>query len=251
MAKTKKTPLEKATFGKLALTTPKKTRKLSAAVGSLLPETSPLVSTPSTVSSRSSTDFSSASSPSSLSAVSKSPSVSSTTSNVRKRLVLDNDDHRANAKIKYQEPKLSSLAAVSKSSSISSTTSKARKRLVVDIVDHHANTKLKYQEPKLAAYNVDWFDSSATKTECMKHTSIKNLPDTQEGQLSFLLSKFEASDIKTAFADAIGKVGKAAREVFYPLPVRKEKLIRSFLELIFDGKSIMVDNSKDSFRYDL
>ena len=251
MAKTKKKPLEKATFGKLALTTPKKTRKLSAAVGSLLPETSPLVTTPSTVSSRSSTDCSSASSPSSLSAVSKSPSVSSTTSNVRKRLVLDIDDHRANTKIKYQEPKLSSLAAVSKSSSISSTSSKARKRLVVDIVDHHANTKLKYQEPKLAAYNVDWFDSSATKTECMKHTSIKNLPDTQEGQLSFLLSKFEASDIKTAFADAIGKVGKAAREVFYPLPVRKEKLIRSFLELIFDGKSIMVDNSKDSFRYDL
>jgi hypothetical protein len=79
----------------------------------------------------------------------------------------------------------------------------------------------------------------------MKHTSIKNIPDTQEGQLSFLLSKFEASDIKTAFADAIGKVGKAARK-FYPLPVRKEKLIRSFLELIFDGKSIMVDNLKDS-----
>lgn len=251
MAKTKKKPLEKATFGKSKLTTPKKTRKLSAAVGSLLSETSPLVSTPSTVSSRSSSDWSSASSPSSSSAVSKSPSVSSTTSNVRKRLVLDNDDHRANAKIKYQEPKLSSLSAVSKSSSISSTASKPRKTLVVDIVDHHTNTKLKYQEPQLAAYNVDWLDSSATKTECMKHTSIKNLPDTQEGQISFLLSKFEASDIKTAFAYAVGRVGNAAREVFYPLPVRKEKLIKNFLELIFDGKSIMVDNKKDSFRYDL
>ena len=107
---------------------------------------------------------------------------------------------------------------------------------------------MKSQEPTLAAYDVDWFDSSATKNECIKHTSIKNLPDTQEGQLTFLLSKFEASEIKTAFADAIGKVGKAARKVFYPLPMRKEKLIRSFLELIFDGKSIMVDNSKDSFR---
>ena len=84
--------------------------------------------------------------------------------------------------------------------------------------------------------------------ECIKHTSIKNHPDTQEGQLMFLLSKFEASDIKTAFADAIGKVCKAARKVFYPLPMCKEKLIRSFLELIYDGKSIMVDNLKDSFR---
>jgi len=97
-------------------------------------------------------------------------------------------------------------------------------------------------------YDVDWFDSSATTNECFKHTSIKNLPDTQEGQLLFLLSKFEGSEIKTAFADAIGKVGKAARKVFYPLPMRKEKLIRCFLELIYDGKSIMVDNSKDSFR---
>ncbi len=84
--------------------------------------------------------------------------------------------------------------------------------------------------------------------ECIKHTSIKNHPDNQEGQLMFLLSKFEASDIKTAFADAIGKVGKAARKVFYPLPMCKEKLIRSFLELIYDGKSIMVENLKESFR---
>ena len=30
--------------------------------------------------------------------------------------------------------------------------------------------------------------------------------------------------------------------------LQKDKLIRSFLELIFDGKSIMVDNLKDSFR---
>ena len=75
---------------------------------------------------------------------------------------------------------------------------------------------------KVAAYDVDWFDSSATKNECIKHTSIKNLPDTQEGQLTFLLSKFAASDIKTAFADTIEKVGKAVRKVFYPLPMCKE-----------------------------
>jgi hypothetical protein len=100
----------------------------------------------------------------------------------------------------------------------------------------------------LAAYDVDWFDLSATKNKCIKHTSIKNLPDTQEGQLMFLLSKFETSKIRTAFADAIGKVSNAARKVFYPLPICKEKLIRSFFELIYDGKSIMVDNLKDSFR---
>jgi hypothetical protein len=130
---------------------------------------------------------------------------------------------------------------------VSSTTSTIKNRLVLDDDDHRANTKPKYQEPKLAAYDVDWFDSSATKKKCIMHTSIKNLLDTQEGQLTFLLGKFETSEIKTAFADASGKVGKPARTAFYTLPLCKDKLIRSFLELIYDGKSIMVDNSKDSF----
>jgi hypothetical protein len=109
-------------------------------------------------------------------------------------------------------------------------------------------TKPKKQEPKLAAYDIDWFNSSATKNECLKYTHITNLPDTQEGQITFLLSKFETSVIKTAFADAIDKVGKAARMVFCPLPPRKEKLIKGFLELISSENSIMVDHSKDSFR---
>ncbi len=78
--------------------------------------------------------------------------------------------------------------------------------------------------------------------------SIKNLPSTQEEQLTFLLGKYPASDIKTAFADAIGKVGKAARKALYPLPLREEKLVSKFLELIYDGKSIMVDNLNNSFR---
>jgi hypothetical protein len=51
-----------------------------------------------------------------------------------------------------------------------------------------------------------------------------------------------------AFVDAIGKFGTAARKAFYPLPLRKEKLMSSFLELIYNGKSIMVNNSKHPFR---
>ncbi len=41
------------------------------------------------------------------------------------------------------------------------------------------------QEPKLVAYNIDWFNSTSTKNKCLKHTSDKNLPVTQEGQLTF------------------------------------------------------------------
>ncbi len=104
------------------------------------------------------------------------------------------------------------------------------------------------KEPKLVAYNVDWLNSTLTKNKCLKHISEKNLPVSQEGQLTFLLGKYQTSEIKTAFADAIGKVGTAARKAFYPLPLCKEKLMSGFLELIYDGKSIMVDNSKDSFQ---
>jgi len=100
----------------------------------------------------------------------------------------------------------------------------------------------------LAAYDIDWFDNSATTNECLKHTNIKNLPVTQEGQLTFLLNKFETSVLKTAFADTIGKVGTPARTAFYPLPVHKDKVIRSFLELIYDGRSIIISESKDAFR---
>ncbi len=105
---------------------------------------------------------------------------------------------------------------------------------------------LKNQEPKLAAYKVDWFNSTSTKKKCLKHTLENNLPVTQEEQITFL-NKYQTSDIKVAFADAIGKVGTAARNFFYTLPHHKDKLICSFLELIYDGKSIIIDNSKDSF----
>ncbi len=64
------------------------------------------------------------------------------------------------------------MSVVLKSSSVPSTISNVNKRLVLDDVDHHAKTKLKKQEPKLAAYDIDWFDSSALKNECLKYTHI-------------------------------------------------------------------------------
>jgi hypothetical protein len=158
-------------------------------------------------------DFLSVSSPSLLSAASKMSSLLLTTSNIKKRFVLDSPDNQSQSKKKA-----------------------------------HCIESMMKQEPKLAAYNVNWFNSMSTKNECLKHTSNKNLPVTQEGQLTFLLDKYQTSKIKTVFADAIGKVDTAARKAFYPLPHRKDKLICSFLELIYNGKSIMINNSKDSFQ---
>jgi hypothetical protein len=192
----------------------KSQKKLNPSKGVVLlvSELSPLSSTTLNVSSRLSMDIFLALSPLLLSAASKTSSLSLSMSNIKKRLVLTSLDNLNQAKKKA-----------------------------------HHNKPLKKQEPKLAAYEVDWFNSSSTKNECLKHTSNKNLPVTQEGQLTFLLNKYQTSNIKTAFADAIGKVSTAARKFCYPHPHCKDKLIRSFLELIYNGKSIMVDNSKDSF----
>ncbi len=170
-------------------------------------------STPSTVSSRSSTNVLSSSLPLSLPSLSplSSPSLLSVVSQTKKRLHLSNDKNP-----KKKTPK-------------------------------EPQTKTT-KEPRLPAYDINWFNSTATKNKCLKHLSIKNLPSTQEEQLTFLLGKYPASDIKTAFADTIGKVGKAAGKAFYPLSLRKEKLVSKFLELIYDRKSLTVNNLKNSFR---
>ncbi len=138
------------------------------------------------------------------------------------------------------------------------TTLNIKKRLVLDSPDNHRMSKPKKkahgivsimnEEPKLVAYNVDWFNSMLTKNKCLNHTSEKNLPVSHDGQLTLFLGKYQTSKIKMAFADEIDTDGTAARKAFYPLPLCKEKLISSFLELIYDGKSIMGYNSKDSFR---
>jgi hypothetical protein len=113
-----------------------------------------------------------------------------------------------------------------------STTLTLKKRLILND-DNKPKKKTqrvesKAKESKLAAYDIDWFSSTSTQNECLKHSSSTNVPSTQEEQLTFFLSKYQASDNKTAFADAIGKVGRAARKVFYPLPLGEEKLISIF-----------------------
>jgi hypothetical protein len=82
----------------------------------------------------------------------------------------------------------------------------------------------------------------------MFEAHLQQEPPSHSRRATNFLDKYQTSKIKTAFADAIGKVGTAARKAFYPLPRCKDKLIHSFLELIYDGKSIMIDNSKDSFQ---
>lgn len=226
-------PAKKSVVGKSSSKTSKK-KNVSPCDGSMVIESRrPFCSPPSSKSPRSSTNYLSSSSPSPMSVVSKLSSVSS--------------KYAKDKKNESTTPP-SSISTTSKASSLSSTNSNIKKRFFVDDTDHFENTKYKKSELKLAAYDIDWFDSQAINNECLKYDIEQNLPGSQEEKLLFLLSQFETSDIKLSFADAIGKIGKAAREVFYPLPPRKEKLMNGFIELISGESSMMDDCSEDSFR---
>jgi hypothetical protein len=102
------------------------------------------------------------------------------------------------------------------------------KKLVFD-----NNTKM-----KLRHYEIDWFNPEVIISESIKYLKKNECPpSTHESLLLFLMNKFEPSEIKLSFSNAIGKVGKAAHMLFYPLPGRKEKIASRFIQLIL---SVMI-----------
>jgi hypothetical protein len=66
--------------------------------------------------------------------------------------------------------------------------------------------------------------------------------------ITILASQFKPVDIKVAFAVLIGKVGGSAQTAFYLLPSQIAKLVESFLQLVFNEKSMLVDTVKKPFR---
>ncbi len=101
---------------------------------------------------------------------------------------------------------------------------------------------------KLNAYATDWTDSTVTTLETMKYPTANNIEQTQESMITFLASQFKPLDIEVAFAALIGKVDGSAQTAFYPLPSQRAKLVESFLELVFNEKSMLVDTVKKLFR---
>jgi hypothetical protein len=84
------------------------------------------------------------------------------------------------------------------------------------------NTKM-----KLKNYKIDWLNPEVITSNSIKYLKKNECPpSTHEIQLLLLMNKFEPGEIKLSFSNVIGKVGKAAHELFYPLPGRKEKMFQ-------------------------
>ena len=86
---------------------------------------------------------------------------------------------------------------------------------------------------KLQHYEIDWFNPEVISSECVKYLKNKNsLPNNHANQLKFLLEKFEPAQIKISFSNAIGKIGNTATKLYYPLPMRKDRIVSNFIQLI-------------------
>ena len=133
----------------------------------------------------------------------------------------------------------STLASNSHSTSPSSESSRPR------ALDFSKARSVLTKEP----YLIDFTDPEDVKAESIKYLNDPaDLPLGQVNQLSFLVNKFKAQDLKMALVKLITIVGGLAPKAFHPIPTTKAGIVKDFLRLIFDHKSMMIDTAENSYR---
>jgi hypothetical protein len=65
--------------------------------------------------------------------------------------------------------------------------------------------------------------------------------------LTFLLNSLKVKDIQMALIKLITIVGGAATTAFLPMPSTKANLVKDFLCLIHDNKSMMINSDETSY----
>jgi hypothetical protein len=121
---------------------------------------------------------------------------------------------------------------------------------VVVIVDCEIDPKTISWEPnlsaKLPAYRINWLRIDNIGCDLKKYRSEDKTGKKIEEDLSSLLSNFSTSEIRfTLVATLLAKLELNIKD----LPVRKNKLIELFSQLIFDNMSILANLTKTAKRY--
>ncbi len=102
--------------------------------------------------------------------------------------------------------------------------------------------------PKKEPYLIDFCNPIDVKSKCLKYLpDASDLPLGQESQLTFLLNNLKVKDIQMAFIKLITIVGGAATTAFLPMPSMKAKLVKDFLCLIYNHKSMMINTDETSY----
>jgi hypothetical protein len=98
---------------------------------------------------------------------------------------------------------------------------------------------------KKEPYLIDFCDPVDVKSKCLKYIpDASDLPLGQESQSTFLLNNLKAKDIQMALIKLITIVRGAATTAFLPMPSTKAKLVKDFLCLIYDDKSMMINTDE-------
>jgi hypothetical protein len=101
---------------------------------------------------------------------------------------------------------------------------------------------------KKEPYLIDFCNPVDVKSKCLKYLpDASHLPLSQESQLTFHLNNLKVEDIQMAFIKLITIVGGAATAAFLPMPSTKAKLVKDFLCLIYDHKSMMINTDETSY----
>jgi hypothetical protein len=133
----------------------------------------------------------------------------------------------------------SSQLTITTSSTQSDSSNLVRAFDFANLLDH---TK---KEP----YLIDFCHPVDVKSKCLKYLSdARDLSLGQESQLAFLLNSLKLKDIQMAFIALNTIVGGAATTAFLPMPSTKAKLVKNFLCLIYNHKSMMINTDETSHR---
>lgn len=97
-------------------------------------------------------------------------------------------------------------------------------------------------EPKLELFAIDWTNSKLLRDESKKYGPSKK---TQEEIITAILNESSLQNMKTAFAILVGK--NEATTAFMPLPLQRNKVMENFMVLIYNLKSMIVDDTEHEY----
>jgi hypothetical protein len=145
-------------------------------------------------------------------------------------------------------PPTISVASVASTLTNTSSSMKASTTLLLSTIVKSAQKHV-LGSPKsstnLPAYQINWLNYNDIRCELVKYTKEEGRSGTIKDDLSSLLSKFSMSEIRFTLVATLLKVELDIKD----LPVRKNKLIELFSQLILDNMSILGNSTKSAEWY--
>ena len=161
--------------------------------------------------------------------VTESPRNSSDSNN---RKIQDNKQFTTSTKLNFDDNSNDQDMTSKTSSSKAKTSSSKAKTLY----------RPSKTEPKLELFAIDWTNSKLLRDESKKYDPSKK---TQEEIITVILNESSLQNIKTAFALLVGE--NQATTAFMPLPLQRNKVMENFLVLIYNLKSMIVDDTEHEY----